>query len=108
MLPFSRFSNIEELIQDLILSLIAELPPIRKVGEKIKSETLKNFNFVLIKNDVAYKTHFKIFLKVAEIFVKAFPNPEDIRVSLREKYHSLQQRLRHCVVKGNFCRFLGI
>ncbi|XP_060985920.1 ciliogenesis and planar polarity effector 1 isoform X8 [Dama dama] len=67
MLPFSRFSNIEELIQDLILSLIAELPPIRKV---------------------------------AEIFVKAFPNPEDIRVSLREKYHSLQQRLRHCVVKG--------
>ncbi|DAA17847.1 TPA: hypothetical protein BOS_19855 [Bos taurus] len=68
MLPFSRFSNIEELIQDLILSLIAELPPIRKV---------------------------------AEIFVKAFPNPEDIRVSLREKYHSLQQRLRHCVVKGS-------
>ncbi|XP_055411226.1 ciliogenesis and planar polarity effector 1 isoform X1 [Bubalus kerabau] len=67
MLPFSRFSNIEELIQDLILSLMAELPPIRKV---------------------------------AEIFVKAFPNPEDVRVSLREKYHSLQQRLRHCVVKG--------
>lgn len=67
MLPFSRFSNIEELIQDLLLSLIGELPPIRKV---------------------------------AEIFVKAFPNPEDIRVPLREKYHSLQQRLRHCVVKG--------
>ncbi|XP_059272300.1 ciliogenesis and planar polarity effector 1 [Mustela nigripes] len=67
MLPFSRFANIEELIQDLILSLIGELPPIRKV---------------------------------AEIFVRAFPNPEDIRVPLREKYHSLQQRLRHCVVKG--------
>uniref|UniRef100_A0A8D0RE09 Ciliogenesis and planar polarity effector 1 n=1 Tax=Sus scrofa TaxID=9823 RepID=A0A8D0RE09_PIG len=67
MLPFSRFSNIEELIQDLILSLIGELPPIKKV---------------------------------AEIFVRAFPNPEDIRVPLREKYHSLQQRLRHCVVKG--------
>ncbi|XP_010975886.3 ciliogenesis and planar polarity effector 1 isoform X2 [Camelus dromedarius] len=67
MLPFSRFFNIEELIQDLILSLIGELPPIRKV---------------------------------AEIFVKAFPRPEDIRVPLREKYHSLQQRLRHCVVKG--------
>ncbi|TKC50332.1 hypothetical protein EI555_001993, partial [Monodon monoceros] len=67
MLPFSRFSNIEELIQDLILSLIGELPPIREV---------------------------------AEIFVKAFPNPEDIRVPVREKYHSLQQRLRHYVVKG--------
>lgn len=73
-----------------------------------QNQRLKNFNFVLIKNDVAYKTHFKIFLKVAEIFVKAFPNPEDIRVSLREKYHSLQQRLRHCVVKGNFWHFLGI
>ena len=45
-----------------------------------QNQRLKNFNFVLIKNDVAYKTHFKIFLKVAEIFVKAFPNPEDIRV----------------------------
>ncbi|KAB1281223.1 Ciliogenesis and planar polarity effector 1 [Camelus dromedarius] len=31
MLPFSRFFNIEELIQDLILSLIGELPPIRKL-----------------------------------------------------------------------------
>ncbi|XP_063114153.1 ciliogenesis and planar polarity effector 1 isoform X4 [Cavia porcellus] len=67
MLPFSRFFNTEELIQDIILSLIGELPPVRKV---------------------------------AEIFVKAFPNPEDVRVPLREKYHSLQQRLRHCVMKG--------
>ncbi|XP_048224198.1 ciliogenesis and planar polarity effector 1 [Perognathus longimembris pacificus] len=67
MLPFSRFFNMEELVQDIILSLIGELPPIRQV---------------------------------AEIFVKAFPNPEDIRVPLREKYHSLQQRLRHCIVKG--------
>ncbi|KAF6123769.1 ciliogenesis and planar polarity effector 1 [Phyllostomus discolor] len=67
MLPFSRFANTEELTQDLILSLVAELPPIRQV---------------------------------AEIFVRAFPNPEDIRVPLREKYHSLQQRLRQCVVKG--------
>ncbi|XP_053448023.1 ciliogenesis and planar polarity effector 1 isoform X2 [Nycticebus coucang] len=67
MLPFSRFFNIEDLIQDIILSLIGELPPIRQV---------------------------------AEIFVKAFPKHEDVRVPLREKYHSLQQRLRHCVVKG--------
>ncbi|KAK7810657.1 hypothetical protein U0070_012783 [Myodes glareolus] len=66
MLPFSRFFNMEELIQDIILSLIGELPPIKKV---------------------------------AEIFVKAFPNPEAIRVPLREKYHSLQQRLRRGVVK---------
>ncbi|XP_074138733.1 ciliogenesis and planar polarity effector 1 isoform X1 [Sminthopsis crassicaudata] len=67
MLPFSRFMNIEELVQDIILSLIGELPPTRKV---------------------------------AEILVKAFPNSEDVRVPLRDKYNSLQQRLRHCTVKG--------
>ncbi|XP_072461893.1 ciliogenesis and planar polarity effector 1 isoform X3 [Notamacropus eugenii] len=67
MLPFSRFMNIEELVQDIILSLVGELPPTRKV---------------------------------AEILVRAFPNPEDIRVPLREKYNSLHQRLRHCAVKG--------
>nr|XP_033788641.1 ciliogenesis and planar polarity effector 1 isoform X2 [Geotrypetes seraphini] len=67
MLPFSRFMNIEELVQDIILSLIGELPPIKKV---------------------------------AEIWVKAFPNSEDVRVPLRDKYHSLQERLRHCIIKG--------
>ncbi|KAL2294211.1 hypothetical protein Nmel_007936 [Mimus melanotis] len=66
MLPFCRFMNAEELVQDVILSLLGELPPVKKV---------------------------------AEIFVKAFPNPEDIRVSLRDKYHGLQQRLRHSTVK---------
>ncbi|XP_019351570.2 ciliogenesis and planar polarity effector 1 isoform X2 [Alligator mississippiensis] len=67
MLPFSRFMNVEELVQDIILSLVGELPPIRKV---------------------------------AEILVKAFPNPEDIRVPLKDKYYALQQRLRHCIVRG--------
>ncbi|XP_067320736.1 ciliogenesis and planar polarity effector 1 isoform X1 [Anolis sagrei] len=67
MLPFARFMNIEELIQDIILSLTGELPPIKKV---------------------------------AEILVKVFPNPEDVRVPLRDKYNALHQRLRHCRVKG--------
>ncbi|XP_068033155.1 ciliogenesis and planar polarity effector 1 [Anomalospiza imberbis] len=66
MLPFCRFMNVQELVQDVILSLLGELPPVEKV---------------------------------AEIFVKAFPNPEDIRVPLRDKYHGLQQRLRHSTVK---------
>ncbi|NWU83651.1 CPLN1 protein, partial [Onychorhynchus coronatus] len=66
LLPFCRFMNVEELVQDVILSLLGELPPMKKV---------------------------------AEIFVKAFPNPEDIRVPLRDKYNALQQRLRHSVVK---------
>ncbi|XP_042731159.1 ciliogenesis and planar polarity effector 1 isoform X3 [Lagopus leucura] len=68
MLPFCRFMNVEELIQDVILSLLGELPPIKKV---------------------------------AEIFVKAFPNPEDVRVPLRDKYNGLQQRLRHCTVQDS-------
>ncbi|KAM9138287.1 ciliogenesis and planar polarity effector 1 isoform 2-T2 [Pangshura tecta] len=68
MLPFATFMNVEELVQDIILSLVGELPPIRKV---------------------------------AEILVKAFPNSEDVRVPLRDKYHALQQRLRHCIVRGS-------
>ncbi|XP_069819652.1 ciliogenesis and planar polarity effector 1 [Dendropsophus ebraccatus] len=67
MLPFTRATDCEELIQDLILSLISELPPVKKV---------------------------------AEIMVRAFPNPEDVRVPLREKYHSVQQRLRHSKIRG--------
>ncbi|KAM4808355.1 ciliogenesis and planar polarity effector 1 [Rhinophrynus dorsalis] len=67
MLPFTRAMNCEELVQDIILSLISELPPVRKV---------------------------------ADIMVKAFPRAEDVRVPLREKYHSVQQRLRHSMVKG--------
>ncbi|XP_056402329.1 ciliogenesis and planar polarity effector 1 isoform X2 [Hyla sarda] len=67
MLLFTRATNCEELIQDLILSLISELPPVKKV---------------------------------AEIMVRAFPNPEDVRVPLREKFHSVQQRLRHSKIRG--------
>ncbi|XP_053910206.1 ciliogenesis and planar polarity effector 1 isoform X2 [Cuculus canorus] len=67
MLPFCRFMNVEELIQDVILSLLGQLPPLKKV---------------------------------AEIFVKAFPKPEDIRVPLRDKYHGLQQRFQQSIVKG--------
>ncbi|XP_053310526.1 ciliogenesis and planar polarity effector 1 [Spea bombifrons] len=67
MLPFSRITNCEELVQDLILSLVSELPTVKKV---------------------------------AEILVKAFPHPDVVRVPLREKYHSVQQRLRHSMVKG--------
>ncbi|XP_059830058.1 ciliogenesis and planar polarity effector 1 isoform X2 [Hypanus sabinus] len=67
MLPFARFMNVEELIQDIVLSLVNELPPIKKV---------------------------------AEIVLRAFPDAEDVRVPLRDKYHTLQQRLRHSIVQG--------
>ncbi|XP_056146963.1 ciliogenesis and planar polarity effector 1 isoform X2 [Lampris incognitus] len=65
-LPFSHFLNIEEILQDILLSLMSELPPISMV---------------------------------AETLVRAFPQEEEsVRVSLREKYSSLLQRLRHCTV----------
>jgi len=38
MLPFCRFMNIEELVQDVILSLLGELPPVKKVKD-IKART---------------------------------------------------------------------
>ncbi|KAJ7335046.1 hypothetical protein JRQ81_012987 [Phrynocephalus forsythii] len=59
--------NVEELVQDIILSLTGEVPPIKKV---------------------------------AEILVKAFPNPEVVRVPLRDKYSAVQRRLQDCIVKG--------
>ncbi|MBN3318195.1 CPLN1 protein, partial [Atractosteus spatula] len=35
LLPFARFMNAEEILQDLVLSLIGELPPTKKVAEFI-------------------------------------------------------------------------
>ncbi|KAG8456701.1 hypothetical protein GDO86_002473, partial [Hymenochirus boettgeri] len=67
MLPFTHIINCEELVHDIILSLVSELPPVKKV---------------------------------AEIMVRAFPHPQNVRVQLREKYQSVQQRLRHYMVKG--------
>uniref|UniRef100_A0A674HZA6 Ciliosis and planar polarity effector complex subunit 1 n=1 Tax=Terrapene triunguis TaxID=2587831 RepID=A0A674HZA6_9SAUR len=62
MLPFARFMNVEELVQDIILSLVGELPPIRKNDRVLASLQI---------------------------------------VPLRDKYHALQQRLRHCIVRGS-------
>lgn len=38
MLPFCRLMNVEEIVQDVILSLLGELPPVKKVKE-IKNRT---------------------------------------------------------------------
>ncbi|XP_028317922.1 ciliogenesis and planar polarity effector 1 isoform X2 [Gouania willdenowi] len=66
LLPFSHFLNAEEDLQDILLSLAAELPPVSLV---------------------------------ADALVKAFPEEEEsVRVSLREKYNLLLQRLRQCSV----------
>lgn len=42
MLPFARFMNVEELVQDIILSLVGELPPIRKVKEAKTTKDIEN------------------------------------------------------------------
>ncbi|XP_032879284.1 ciliogenesis and planar polarity effector 1-like [Amblyraja radiata] len=67
LLPFTRFMNTEELVQDTILSLANQMPPDRQV---------------------------------VELIVRAFPGVEDVRVPLRDKHHSLQQRLRHSTLQG--------
>ncbi|XP_040012827.1 ciliogenesis and planar polarity effector 1 [Xiphias gladius] len=65
-LPFSHFLNAEEILQDVLLSLVSDLPPISLV---------------------------------ADTLVRAFPEEEEsVRVPLREKYNSLLQRLRQCIV----------
>ncbi|KAM6986487.1 ciliogenesis and planar polarity effector 1 [Aplochiton taeniatus] len=69
MLPFSRFLNAEEVLQDTLLSLMSELTP----GPL-----------------------------VAETLAQAFPEEEEsVRVPLRDKYSSLQHRLRHCTVPAS-------
>lgn len=70
----------------------------------IEHYSLASLYFLVILVKII-KVSFKIyvFVQVAEILVKAFPNREDVRVPLRDKYNGLHQRLRHCVVKGNMC-----
>ncbi|XP_038152752.1 ciliogenesis and planar polarity effector 1 isoform X1 [Cyprinodon tularosa] len=64
LLPFIHFLGGEEVLQDILLSLLSELPPVPLV---------------------------------AETLVRVFPQEEDsVRVSLREKYNLLLQRLGQC------------
>ncbi|PWA26913.1 hypothetical protein CCH79_00000898 [Gambusia affinis] len=68
LLPFSHFLSEEEVLQDIILSLLSELPPVSLV---------------------------------ADTLVRAFPQEdESVRVSLREKYKLLLQRLGQCNLLG--------
>ncbi|MED6246047.1 hypothetical protein ATANTOWER_012112, partial [Ataeniobius toweri] len=64
LLPFTHFLGGEEVLQDIMLSLLSELPPVSLV---------------------------------ADTLVRAFPQEEEsVRVSLREKYNLLLQRLGQC------------
>ncbi|KAK5616788.1 hypothetical protein CRENBAI_020476 [Crenichthys baileyi] len=64
LLPFTHFLSGEEVLQDIMLSLLSELPPVSLV---------------------------------ADTLVRAFPQEEEsVRVSLREKYNLLLQRLGQC------------
>ncbi|KAM4532203.1 ciliogenesis and planar polarity effector 1 [Fundulus diaphanus] len=68
LLPFAHFLGGEEVLQDLMLSLLPELPPVSLV---------------------------------ADTLVRAFPQEEEsVRVSLREKYNLLLQRLGQCSLLG--------
>uniref|UniRef100_A0A3Q2PYX9 Uncharacterized protein n=1 Tax=Fundulus heteroclitus TaxID=8078 RepID=A0A3Q2PYX9_FUNHE len=70
LLPFAHFLGGEEVLQDLMLSLLPELPP------------------------------------AADTLVRAFPQEEEsVRVSLREKYNLLLQRLGQCSLLGTNASF---
>lgn len=111
-LPFSRFLNAEEILQDTLLSLVSELPPVTLVN-LVTSFTGIPIRFIVFFprptqerynvewNHVSYPQAV-VFFQVAETLVQAFPEEEEsVRVPLREKYKSLMQRLRHCTVPGN-------
>lgn len=93
-LPFSGFLNAEEILQDLLLSLMSELPPLSLVI------------CCLFISDTEWpgdSTSLRLacFSQVADTLVRAFPEEEEsVRVALREKYNSLLQRLRQCKVLG--------
>uniref|UniRef100_A0A087YPH0 Ciliogenesis and planar polarity effector 1 n=1 Tax=Poecilia formosa TaxID=48698 RepID=A0A087YPH0_POEFO len=75
LLPFTHFLSEEEVLQDVMLSLLSELPPVSLV---------------------------------ADTLVRAFPQEEEsVRVSLREKYKLLLQRLGHCKLLGTNASLKG-
>lgn len=92
-LPFSCFLNVEEVLQDLLLSLLSELPSLSQV----KTHFLKEFLISVSWSD--FESY--LFLQVADTLVRAFPEEEEsVRVPLREKYKSLLQRVKQSSVLG--------
>lgn len=109
LMPFSRFLNAEETLQDLVLSLVAELPAVPLVKTKpahmqhsialFSPQPLLHPLFALI-----FFIFFFVFLyfQVAETLVTVFPDEEEsVRVPLREKYTSLLQGLRSSTVQAS-------
>lgn len=91
-LPFSCFLNVEEMLQDLLLSLLSELPSLSQVKTHISKHLLIS---------VSWSDFESCFFQVADTLVRAFPEEEEsVRVPLREKYKSLLQRVKQCSVLG--------
>lgn len=94
-LPFSSFLNVEEMLQDLLLSLLSELPSISLVSfQAIWNYTALDCPEVILNLIV-------LSFQVAETLLRAFPEEEEsVRVPLREKYKSLLQRVKQGSVLG--------
>lgn len=98
-LPFSCFLNVEETLQDLLLSLLSDLPSLSQV----KAHFPKLF-YVLVCTEVTFNLGV-LSLQVADTLARAFPEEEEsVRVPLREKYKSLLQRVKQGSVLGTNTR----
>lgn len=99
LVPFSRFLKAEEVLQDLVLSLVSELPPVPMVTVAfLKTEhDLKWEQASLVQYGTVDSVQ-----QVVDVLAQVFPEEEEsVQVSLREKYNALLQRLRHCTLPGN-------
>lgn len=106
LIPFSRFLNAEETLQDLVLSLVAELPPVSMVKSKTAymqcSIILTFFSATNINPQFLHPFFIFLYFQVAETLVTVFPDEdESVRVPLREKYTSLLQRLGSSTVQAS-------
>lgn len=105
-LPFACFLNAEEILQDLLLSLMSELPPLSLViWCPSVQHYRKNVVVPLCDNkSQQVSSHNPLCIicsQVAETVAEAFPQEEEsVRVALREKYNSLLQRLKQSNVLG--------
>lgn len=84
------------MLQDLLLSLLSELPSLSQV----KTHFFKKKQHLLISVSWSDFESYLLF-QVADTLVRAFPEEEEsVRVPLREKYKSLLQRVKQCSVLG--------
>lgn len=81
------------MLQDLLLSLLSELPSLSQVKTHFSRHLLISASWSDFES--------YCFFQAADTLVRAFPEDEEsVRVPLREKYKSLLQRVKQCSILG--------